>query len=150
MTLWSTYWTARSTFTRGIPSCSNCMHAIVPVASWSSVWSMRRPIGSPRFSSPSTRCSFRIWRDRFSGMSPPPVPFRWESYPIGSGRDLHLPAHDRLLTLAVRHHRGQRVGAGRHPPDGAQLQRAALRAPPDGVHLAVAGELRGACPRLGE
>ena len=48
MTLWSTYWTARSTCTRGTlellelhaaPSC--------PVASWSSVWSIRSAIGSP-------------------------------------------------------------------------------------------------------
>src|SRR3954447_25108159 len=66
ITLWSTYWTARSTFTRGTPSCSYCMHAIVPVASWSSVWSIRSPIGSPGFNSPSTRCSLRIWRVRLS------------------------------------------------------------------------------------
>src|SRR5947209_15422950 len=60
-TLWSMYWTARSTRTRGTPSCSNCMKAIVPVASCSSVWSTRRPIGEPGLSSPSTRCSRRIW-----------------------------------------------------------------------------------------
>src|SRR5829696_993867 len=27
MTLWSTYWTARSTWTRSTPILSNCMHA---------------------------------------------------------------------------------------------------------------------------
>src|SRR4051794_24495347 len=65
-TLWSMYCTARSTCTRGTSSCSNCMNAIVPVASCSSVWSTRMPIGSPGFRSPSTRCSLRIWRVRFS------------------------------------------------------------------------------------
>ncbi len=68
MTLWSMYWTARSTLTRGTSSCSYCMQAIVPVASWSSVWSTRSAIGEPGVSSPSTRWSFRIWRERFSGM----------------------------------------------------------------------------------
>src|SRR5918999_3695239 len=66
MTLWSMYWTARSTCTRGTSSCSNCMHAIVPVASWSSVWSTRREMGDPGSSSPSTRCSRRICRLRLS------------------------------------------------------------------------------------
>ena len=47
MTLWSTYWTARSTLTRGTSSCSNCISAIVPVASWSSVWSTRSEIAAP-------------------------------------------------------------------------------------------------------
>src|SRR5919109_310879 len=69
ITLWSTYWTARSTFTRGTSSCSNCISDIVPVASWSSVWSMRSAIGSPGSSSPSTRCSRRIWRVRFSAIA---------------------------------------------------------------------------------
>src|SRR2546423_9469862 len=67
-TLWSMYWTARSTRTRGTPSCSYCMHAIVPVASCSSVWSIRRATGDPASSSPSTRCSVRIWFDRFRGI----------------------------------------------------------------------------------
>src|ERR687894_1312663 len=66
MTLWSMYWTARSTCTRGTSSCSNCMHAIVPVASWSSVWSTRSEMGDPGSSSPSTRCSRRICRVRLS------------------------------------------------------------------------------------
>src|ERR671914_658409 len=66
MTLWSMYWTARSTCTRGTSSCSNCMHAIVPVASWSSVWSTRSEMGDPGSSSPSTRCSRRICRLRLS------------------------------------------------------------------------------------
>src|ERR687886_612268 len=66
-TLWSMYCTARSTSTRGTSSCSNCMNAIVPVASWSSVWSTRMPIGSPGSRSPSTRCSLRILRVRLSG-----------------------------------------------------------------------------------
>src|SRR4051812_3969931 len=68
-TLWSMYWTARPTLTRGTPSCSNCMNAIVPVASWSSVWSMRSAIGSPGLSSPSTRWSARIRRDSESATS---------------------------------------------------------------------------------
>src|SRR5919197_2061771 len=66
-TLWSMYCTARSTATRGTSSCSNCMKAIVPVASWSNVWSTRMPIGRPGSRSPSTRCSLRIRRVRFSG-----------------------------------------------------------------------------------
>src|SRR3954453_16570920 len=65
-TLWSMYCTARLTSTRGTSSCSNCMNAMVPVASWSSVWSTRMPIGAPGLRSPSTRCSVRIWRVRFS------------------------------------------------------------------------------------
>src|SRR5947209_17730305 len=44
------------------------MHAIVPVASCSRVWSTLRAIGLPGSSSPSTRCSFSIWRERFSGI----------------------------------------------------------------------------------
>src|SRR5215210_8148764 len=68
MTLWSTYCTARSTRTRGTSSCSNCMNAIVPVASWSSVWSTRSAIGRPGSSSPSTRCSRSICRVRFSAI----------------------------------------------------------------------------------
>src|ERR671939_1340776 len=63
------YCTARSTRTRSTSSCSNCMNAIVPVASWSSVWSIFSPIGSPGFSSPSTRWSSRIWRVRLAGIS---------------------------------------------------------------------------------
>src|SRR3954452_204869 len=73
MTLWSMYWTALSTFTRGTPSCSNCMQAIVPVASCSSVWSIRSEIGSPGSRSPSTRCSLRIWRVRFSATNWDPM-----------------------------------------------------------------------------
>src|ERR687893_1235136 len=69
MTLWSMYCTARSTFTRGTSSCSNCMQAIVPVASWSKVWSIRSAIGSPGLRSPSTRCSLSIWRVRFSAIA---------------------------------------------------------------------------------
>src|SRR4029453_12910823 len=66
MTLWSTYWTARSTRTRDTPSSSNCMNAIVPVASWVNAWSTRSEISSPARSSPSARCSARICRVRFS------------------------------------------------------------------------------------
>src|SRR3954453_6313516 len=68
MTLWSTYCTARSTCTRSTSSCSNCMHAIVPVASCRSVWSTLSAIGSPGFRSPSTRCSSRILRVRLAAI----------------------------------------------------------------------------------
>ena len=37
------------------------MQAIVPVASWSSVWSIRRAISSPGSSRPETRWSSRIF-----------------------------------------------------------------------------------------
>src|SRR4051794_16168880 len=73
MTLWSTYCTARSTCTRSTSSCSNCMHAIVPVASWRSVWSTLSAIGSPGSRSPSTRCSSRILRVRLAGIRPEPT-----------------------------------------------------------------------------
>src|SRR3954447_587690 len=62
------YWTARETETRGMPSCSNCMKAMVPVASCSRVWSTFSAIGVPGFSSPSARCSFRIWVVSESGI----------------------------------------------------------------------------------
>src|SRR3954453_11079213 len=74
MTLWSTYWTARSTWKRSTSSCSNCMQAIVPVASWSSVWSTLSAIGSPAFRSPSTRCSSRVLRVRLAAIRPKATP----------------------------------------------------------------------------
>src|SRR3954470_10966582 len=95
MTLWSTYCTARSTCTRSTSSCSNCMHAIVPVASWRSVWSTLSEIGSPGFRSPSTRCSSRILRGRLGGIGR-------ESYSVkpasGSASAQVLAGHD------LRHH----------------------------------------------
>src|SRR5919108_4508531 len=62
--LWSTYTTAVSTWTRSTPNPSNCIIAIVPVASCASVWSTRSPISVPGTSSPRTRCSSRIVRAR--------------------------------------------------------------------------------------
>src|SRR4051794_5446352 len=85
MTLWSTYCTARSTCTRSTSSCSNCMHAIVPVASCRSVWSTLSEIGSPGFRSPSTRGSSRILRVRLAGIRPKATP---------SGRANVLAGHD--------------------------------------------------------
>src|SRR5207244_4308946 len=43
---------------------SNCMQAIVPVASCASVWSTRSAISCPGTSSPRSRCSSRIVRAR--------------------------------------------------------------------------------------
>src|SRR5581483_1855197 len=59
---------------RGTPSSSNCMSAIVPVASWSNAWSIFSEMGEPGLSSPSARCSRRIWRVRFSATLPIFVP----------------------------------------------------------------------------
>src|ERR671933_1061987 len=101
-TLWSMYWTARATRTRGTPICSNCMKAIVPVASCRSVWSTRTPIGSPGRSSPSTRCSARIRRVRFSAIGAPlPTRRRIDLYPRVRDR---TPLPDRPgVALADRH-----------------------------------------------
>src|SRR5688500_1395663 len=60
--LWSTYTTAVSTWTRSAPNSSNCIIAIVPVASCASVWSTWRAISVPGTSSPRTRCSSRMLR----------------------------------------------------------------------------------------
>ena len=40
--------------TRGTPIASNCRYAIVPVASWVRVWSIRMAISLPAFLSPDT------------------------------------------------------------------------------------------------
>src|SRR4051812_21958174 len=104
MTLWSTYCTARSTCTRSTSSCSNCMHAIVPVASCRSVWSTLSAIGSPGFRSPSTRCSSRILRERLAAIGR-------ESYSVtpagGSASADVLPGDD------PRHHLVDPVDAHR-------------------------------------
>ena len=39
----------------GMPKASNWSHAMVPVASWVRVWSMRRPISLPGVMVPETR-----------------------------------------------------------------------------------------------
>src|SRR5919109_1368983 len=62
--LWSTYTTAVSTWTRSTPKSSNCIIAIVPVASCASVWSTRSAISVPGTRSPRTRWSSRIVRAR--------------------------------------------------------------------------------------
>src|SRR5919108_6198401 len=112
------YCTARSTLIRGSPSSSNCISAIVPVASCSSAWSMRIEIGLPGLSSPSTRCSFRIWRVRLAGMcSPRAYPAsRPEATPRlgdqaliggrggGGVADLAVPPLDARLELQERAH----------------------------------------------
>ena len=54
--LWSTYWTEAWVRTRSRPSASSSSITIVPVASWVSVWSIRRPISDPAVISPSARC----------------------------------------------------------------------------------------------
>src|SRR5208283_1388563 len=63
--LWSTYWTDNSVLTAGRPRASNSSMARVPVASWSRVWSIRRPISSPGDKSPSTRWPLSIFWVRF-------------------------------------------------------------------------------------
>src|SRR3712207_2656612 len=114
MTLWSTYWTARSTRTRGTPSCSNCMNAIVPVASWSSVWSIRSPIGEPGSRSPSTRCSRRMRRLRLSA----------DVFALDQLRDdLVDPVDPDRVELAL--HVGPLGGVHAHEPGLAVHERAA-------------------------
>src|SRR3954469_14613346 len=108
-TLWSMYCTARLTRTRGTPSCSNCMNAIVPVASWSSVWSIFSEIGEPGSRSPSTRCSRRICLVRFSAISGSPclgqhrtVVFAPGQRLAGARLDGHERSHRRALAEAHR------------------------------------------------
>ena len=55
------YATLFSVRTRGIPIASNSRYAIVPVASWVSVWSILRATSSPGIISPLTRCSLIIF-----------------------------------------------------------------------------------------
>src|SRR4051812_43407554 len=109
MTLWSTYCTARSTFTRGTSSCSYCMNAIVPVASWSNVWSIFSEIGSPGSSSPSTRCSRRIWRVRFSPIRRRRLTLDAHEYPHGARQavafGLRLGPQQQPSRLALHHTR---------------------------------------------
>src|SRR3990172_6384825 len=45
--LWSTYETDSSVWTRSRPMASNCRNAIVPVASWVRVWSIRSGTSTP-------------------------------------------------------------------------------------------------------
>src|SRR3954453_3784050 len=102
-TLWSMYWTARLTRTRGTPSCSYCMKAIVPVASCSSVWSIRSEIGEPGSRSPSTRCSRRICLVTLSLIGSPcsgqhrTVLFAPGQRLPGAGLDRHEGSHRRAL-----------------------------------------------------
>src|SRR5215212_6528655 len=69
MMLWSTYWTAKSTWTLSTPIRSNCKQAIVPVASCNSVWSILSPTSSPGSSEPLTMWSLRILVTRFSAIA---------------------------------------------------------------------------------
>src|SRR3954454_16312451 len=137
-TLWSMYCTARETATRGTSSCSNCMKAIVPVASCSSVWSTRMPIGSPGLSSPSTRCSRRIRRVRFSAIVPR-LPARRR---VSRGRRAfadHLPRDDehesgeRDLHDALGHDVDD-GDTGDRPGDGRRAEQPAVAQ----AHVAVA------------
>src|SRR5215211_4092395 len=130
ITLWSTYWTARSTFTRGTSSCSNCIIDIVPVASCSSVWSTRSEIGAPGVSSPSTRCSRRIWRVRFSAIRET-YPPRRTGEPEGHGCQRTLGVWPLLLGLSP-------TKADHTPPVlGPLLPSGAHERPPRRGHRAV-------------
>src|SRR5436309_13595371 len=61
------------------------MQAIVPVASWASVWSTRRPISCPGTSSPRSRWSSRIVRAREA------IGLQLKgTVPLGDGRWLRL------------------------------------------------------------
>src|SRR3954468_181535 len=113
------YWTARLTRTRGTPSCSNCMKAIVPVASCSSVWSIFSEMGEPGSRSPTTRCSRRICFVTLSGIGMSPC--------SGQHRTVLLPPGQRLpgagLDRDEGSHRGalgERQGDPGHRPRGQQ------------------------------
>src|SRR5215208_5420558 len=125
MTLWSTYWTARSTSTLSTPIRSNCRQAIVPVASCSSVWSILRPTSSPGSSEPLTMWSLRILATRFSAIAhhlretsslPPhstqpndaPTPGGSGRRPRGSQRR-HQTHHGPLFLVSLGQH-----GGGQH------------------------------------
>src|SRR5215212_799662 len=111
MTLWSTYWTARSTSTLSTPILSNCRQAIVPVASCSSVWSILRPTSSPGSSEPLTMWSLRILATRFSAIA---------HHPRGtSSLSPHSTQPDEAPTPA---------GSGRRPR--GNLRRSPPRPPP--------------------
>src|SRR3954454_19968352 len=83
-TLWSTYVIASGTATRSTPSSSNCIPAIVPVASSSRTWPTSSTMSAPASSRPSRRCdssslwvSVRAtgagWYDRGRGRRPVPA-----------------------------------------------------------------------------
>ena len=63
------YATERSVFTLSTPIASNWRYAIVPVASWVSVWSILRPISVPFTISPSTICALMIFSVSVSPIS---------------------------------------------------------------------------------
>src|SRR5215210_4409017 len=123
MTLWSTYWTARSTSTLSTPIRSNCRQAIVPVASCSSVWSILRPASSPGAGEPLTMWSLRMLATRFAAIahhlretsSLPPHSTQPDDAPTpgGSGRrprgsQRHQTHHGPLFLVSlVQHGRGQ-------------------------------------------
>src|SRR3954466_4205916 len=66
-TLWSTYKTASGTATSSTPSISNCIPAIVPVASSTRIWSTSIRMSCPGTSSPSTRWLRSSFWVRFAG-----------------------------------------------------------------------------------
>src|SRR4051812_32466117 len=61
-TLWSTYVIASGTATRSTSSSSNCIPAMVPVASSSRIWSTSSSMSSPGTRRPLRRCdSSSLW-----------------------------------------------------------------------------------------
>src|SRR5215217_3540781 len=115
MMLWSTYWTAKSTWILSTPIRSNCKQAIVPVASCNSVWSILSPTSSPGSSEPLTMWSLRILVTRLSAIAhhprettsvppystQPPLPLRRLRVLSRRGRAFGLTAHDPLVDHAI-------------------------------------------------
>src|SRR6266542_1649348 len=79
------------------------MQAIVPVASWASVWSTRSAISCPGTSSPRSRCSSRIVRAReaIPESIPKPSPQRCQTPQHNRHGRSTTPAYGRFL--GVRH-----------------------------------------------
>src|SRR3954463_2433805 len=132
-TLWSTYVIASGTATRSTPSSSNCIPAIVPVASSRRTWSTSSTMSSPGSSRPLRRCASRILRVRVRGAG---------TAADGMTASVDAEVSRQALRLALGAeltHRAGRIAGGRIAAGGAPAARAGGRS---GGAGARGGELR--------